>query len=51
MGQKDARIEGRYTLDKFQQAWTDINGEWDSGLVVNVIKFECIGHDRSEMPA
>lgn len=39
---EDAMKEGGYTVPEFKSIWTQINGSWDSELMVYVVEFECI---------
>lgn len=43
---EDARREIGYTLADFRAAWMNINGEYNSDQVVDVVEFEYIGRRR-----
>lgn len=47
MIEEDAKKEGGYTLEEFEQAWREINGEdsWDPEKEVTVVEFEYVGRD------
>jgi hypothetical protein len=48
---EDARREGGYTLDEFQQVWRDLHGTWNPGEVVHVVRFRLARVVGEESPA
>ncbi|EMA08792.1 MULTISPECIES: ASCH domain-containing protein [Haloarcula] len=51
MSHEDARKEGGYDMAEFRKAWTQINGDWDPELVVDVVEFEYVGRERPSKSA
>lgn len=51
MDQEDARKEGGYTLADFEQAWREINGDYDPDQVVDVVEFEYVDREPPEADA
>lgn len=45
---ESAEAEGGYTVDEFRDVWTDINGEYDPDLEVDVVEFEYVGRERPD---
>jgi uncharacterized protein YhfF len=46
MDHDDARKEGGYNLEDFEEAWRQINGDYDPEQVVDVVEFAYVGRSR-----
>lgn len=43
MPEEDFRQEGLYTRETVEKVWREINGDYDSDVVVWVVDFELLG--------
>lgn len=48
MTHEDALKEGGYSVEDFREAWRQINGDYDSEQVVDVVEFEYVGREHPE---
>lgn len=45
MTERDAQLEGGYTLEEFRKVWREINGKWNPEQSVYVVEFDYAGRE------
>ena len=45
MSERDAQLEGGYSLAEFRDLWRDLNGAWDPDALVTVVEFDYAGRE------